>query len=106
MKQCSPFPIIKNCYNCEKKFNLLNEKIYCNMCGKLFCINCLSNYINDFKIIKVCNKCIIKYNEKNMNEDKNINYYEKIINEKNNLINELSKKIIKKNMIDKSTQTI
>jgi len=41
-----------------------------------------------------------------MNEDKNINYYEKIINEKNNLINELSKKIIKKNMIDKSTQTI
>ena len=75
------------------------------MCGKLFCINCLSNYINDFKIIKACNKCIIKYNEENMNEDKNINYYEKIINEKNNLINELSKKIIK-NIVDKSTQTI
>ncbi len=37
---------VYNCYKCNSKFNLINRKHHCRNCGKIFCFECINNYIS------------------------------------------------------------
>jgi len=113
-----PDNVIKNCANCMTSFGLLTRKSHCRKCGKIFCKNCIKIIVLNYNQTKFCISCYQKY-DKNV-EDKinnqiqisnDTNYYEKIIDEKNILINNLKNQLLTKNKnrsinkSHKSTQT-
>ena len=114
-----PDNIIKNCANCMCSFGLITRKSHCRKCGKIFCKNCIQIVVINYNSTKLCISCYQQYDE-NLEQKKNdeieisrdTNYYEKIIEEKNILINDLKNQLLKPKIIsnksktyDKSTQT-
>ena len=113
-----PDNIIKNCANCMCSFGFITRKSHCRQCGKIFCKNCIRNIVLNYNQTKFCISCYEKYDkniEIKINNEIEIsndtNYYEKIIDEKNILINNLKNQLlnknnkINKNISHKSTQT-
>ena len=114
-----PDNVIKNCANCMCSFGLITRKSHCRKCGKIFCKNCIQIVVLNYNSTKLCISCYQKYDEnleqKKIDEieiSRDTNYYEKIIQEKNILINDLKNQLIKPKIIsnksktyDKSTQT-
>ena len=113
-----PDNLIKNCANCMCSFGLITRKSHCRKCGKIFCKNCIQIVVLNYNPTKLCISCYQKYDEnleqKKIDEieiSKDTNYYEKIIQEKNILINDLKNQLIKPKIIsnkktfNKSTQT-
>lgn len=113
-----PDNLIKNCANCMCSFGIITRKSHCRNCGKIFCKNCIQIVLINYNHTKLCITCYKKYDE-NFEQKKNdeieiskdTNYYEKIIQEKNILINDLKNQLIKPKIIsnqktfNKSTQT-
>ncbi|XP_042898000.1 rab GTPase-binding effector protein 1 isoform X3 [Parasteatoda tepidariorum] len=51
---------VSECNTCKKIFQGRKEKIHCNHCGKIFCVECLSKTVNSGpkgRQFKVCNVC-------------------------------------------------
>ncbi|KAL8171587.1 hypothetical protein V2J09_023391 [Rumex salicifolius] len=62
------------CYECDSKFNLINRRHHCRLCGRIFCAKCTENSIpappNEFKDareeaekIRVCNYCFKQWEQ-------------------------------------------
>jgi hypothetical protein len=95
-----PDNIIKNCANCLISFGIITRKSHCRNCGKIYCKNCIQVVVINYNQTKLCISCYEKYN-KNISDiinneitiDNDTVYYEKIIEEKNKLINNLKNEL-------------
>ena len=55
---------VKNCSSCDVLFSLFIRKHHCRSCGKIFCVNCCSNFIPVPHSSKKERVCVVCFNNR------------------------------------------